>query len=394
MTVNALALAPDAAPVLLARHPILDAAGRVVCHELRFGDGAAPSERATAAAIVLGAGDHDLGTLTGGLPAWITVSREFLLTFDPLPLAPGSVVLALAADAEPDEALLDRLVRLRAEGHALALDDFLPGAHADALLAFAGYVKVDLAAYGISGLRTVIDRLPRGRVHIVAGNVETPDQRDASVARGVDLLQGFFFERPRPVGGTPAPVASVGRLRALVALRGRPTFEAIEQVVAADPALAVRVLRFANSAAVGTRRRLSSVREALVLLGARRVRQLVLLVLLSELGEGRPALVAAGVLRGRLCETLAIDLGLPDPDAAFTAGVLSIADALLDQPLTRVIDSLPVTDELRFALLARSGPLGALIDVAVRQERDRAGGAGAEHFADAVAWADAALAAL
>jgi EAL and modified HD-GYP domain-containing signal transduction protein len=392
VTVNTLA--PDAAPVLLARHPILDAAGRVVCHELRFGDGGVPCERATAAAVVLGGGGHDLGGLTCGLPAWIAVSREVLLAFDPLPLAPGSVVLALAAGADADEALLDRLVRLRAEGHALALDDFLPGARADALLAFAGYVKVDLAAYGISGLRTVIDRLPRGRVHLVAGNVETPDQRDACVARGVDLLQGFFFERPRPVAGTPALVASVGRLRALLALRGRPTLAAIERVVAADPGLAVRVLRVADAAAAGSRRPLSSVREALVLLGARRVRRIVLLVLLAELGEGRPALVAAGALRGRLCETLAIDLGLPDPDAAFTVGVLSIADALLDQPLTRVIDLLPVTDELRFALLVRSGPLGALIDVAVRQERDRAGAVGAGHFADAVAWADAALAAL
>ncbi len=383
--------APDAPPVLIARQPILDADGRVVCHELRFGDGTGTSERATAAALVLGAGDHDLATLTGGLPAWVAVSREFLLTFDPLPLAPGSVVLALESGTQADDVLLDRLVRLRAEGHALALDDHLPSPETDPLLAFAGYAKIDLAAYGIGGVRAIIDGLPRDRVRVVAANVETPDQRDACLQRGVDLLQGFYFERPRALPDGPAPVASLDRLRAIIALRDQPTFEGVERVALEDPGLTIRLLRFANSAAIGSRRRLGSVREALVLLGARRVRQFLLLVLLSELGEGRPALVAAGVLRGRLCETLARDMGLADPDVAFTAGILSVADALLDRPLARVVATLPLTDELRFALLARSGPLGAILDMGVRLERDRAGGVGVERFADAITWTDEAL---
>jgi len=385
----------DAKPTLLAREPILDRTGRVRGHELLFRDaGSGPSERATARLLVAGAGDAELASLTGGLPAWFKVSRQFLLAFDPLPLAPGSVVLELEPDPIVDEALLTRLRLLRDEGHAVALDDFLPRDELDPLLRYARYVKVDVAAYGLGGLRAVLDRLPEHPPVVVATNVEMPSQADACVRRGVELLQGFFFERPRDTEVRPVPIASIDRLRAVIALRGSPSFEEVEAVVAEDPGLTVRLLRFANSAAVGARRRFSSVREALVLLGSERVRQFMLLVLLSELGEGRPALVAASVLRGRLCEALARELGTADPDTAFTAGVLSTVDALLDQRLFDVLKTLPVTEELRWALLGRTGPVGAILDTAIRLERNRAGDAGARfaHLGEAVSWTDRALA--
>ena len=385
----------DAKPTLLAREPILDPAGRVRGHELRFGDSAiGPSERATARLLVAGAGDNELAELTGGLPAWFKVSREFLLAIDPLPLAPGSVVLELESDPTVDEALLGRLRMLRQEGHSIALDDFLPRDETAPLLPFAGYVKVDTAAYGLAGLSAVLDRLPARRPQVVATNVETPAQAAACARRGVDLLQGFFFERPREREVNPVPVASIDRLRAVIALRGQPGFEDVEAVVAEDPGLTVRLLRFANSAAVGARRSFSSVREAMVLLGSERVRQFMLLVLLGELGENRPALVAASVLRGRLCEALARDLGTADPDTAFTAGVLSTVDAMLDQRLFDVLKTLPITEELRWALLGRSGPVGAILDTAIRLERGRAGEVGTRftHLGAAVGWTDRALA--
>jgi EAL and modified HD-GYP domain-containing signal transduction protein len=109
----------------------------------------------------------------------------------------------------------------------------------------------------------------------------------------------------------------------------------------------------------------------MILLGAERVRQFMLLVLLSDLGQGRPALVQAAVLRARLCEELAVALGTADPDTAFTAGILSTVDALLDQPLFEVVKTLPLTEELKWALLGRSGPLGTILDVAIRLERNR-----------------------
>ena len=211
---------------------------------------------------------------------------------------------------------------------------------------------------------------------------------------GIDLVQGFFFERPRPATDLTPPSGSIDRLRALIALRNRPAFEDVERVIAEDPGLTVRLLRFANSAAVGARRTFSNVREALVLLGAERVRQFLLLVLLAELAAGRQALIGAAVLRGRLCETIAHDLEVCDPATAFTAGVLSAVDALLDRPMPAVLRSIPVSEELRWALLARSGAVGGVLDLAIGLERNRTGAPFArfERLGEAIAWTEAALA--
>jgi c-di-GMP phosphodiesterase len=383
---------PASVPALLSRRPILDPEGRVRGQELRFrGDG--PSERATAATFVLGTGDHDLGTLTGGVPAWIAVSREFLLTFDPLPLAPRSAVLMLEPGAEVDDELVRRVLRLRAEGHALALDDFLPREALEPLVPLANFVRLDLPSLGLAGISAVAAGLPPQRPRVVVTGVVSPSQHDSLVRRGADLLQGFHFALPRTSSGRPVPVASVDRIRAVIALRDAPSFEQVERVVAEDPGLAVRLLRLANSAAAGGRRRLSSIRDALVLLGSERVRQFLLLVLLGELGEGRPALVTSAVLRGRLCETVARDLATADPDTAFTAGVLSTVDALLDRPMKEVLKELPITEELRWAILGHSGPVGAALALALRIEAGTAGAAGARYgrLEETLGWTDRAV---
>ena len=77
----------ETVPGLLARLPLLDRDGRIAGHQLVFGNSGDPSDRVAAQA--LGDGEHGLSALTGGLPAWIRVSRAFLLTFDPLPVGPG-----------------------------------------------------------------------------------------------------------------------------------------------------------------------------------------------------------------------------------------------------------------------------------------------------------------
>src|SRR3712207_7153666 len=60
------------------------------------------------------------------------------------------------------------------EIYTLSLHDALP-------ISLCDHLKIDLAAYGVAGLRAVLARLPFERPAIVVTNVETPDQRDACV---------------------------------------------------------------------------------------------------------------------------------------------------------------------------------------------------------------------
>jgi c-di-GMP phosphodiesterase len=384
--------------VLFARQPILDAAGATRGHELLFRrpDGSAgfgeDGTRATAHVLVAALTDVGLDEVAGTAPVWVNVTADFLLAVDPLPFPPERVVLEVLEDVRPEPQLIARLQELADAGYRIALDDFVYAPERDPLLALASYVKLDLLDLGVDGVRAQLTHLAGRDLEVLAEKVETIEQRDACVELGIDLFQGYFFERPHLVSGRPVPASTLQKLQTVSRLGGAPSFEEIEHVVTLDPGLGVRLLRFVNSAAVAARGRVSSIRQALMLVGVRTVRQWALLVMLTDVGPVRPALLSAALLRARLCQSLAAD-ARADGDAAFAVGLLSCLDALLEQPLEEIVPTLPLTDEVCDALLHREGVLGRLLDEACALQHG-ASAPSERHAAvlrDGLAWTDATL---
>jgi EAL and modified HD-GYP domain-containing signal transduction protein len=384
--------------VLFARQPIVDAAGALRGHELLFRrpDGrAGPIEdgtRATAHVLVSAFTDVGIEAAGGEHPVWVNVTRELVMDFDPLPMAPEHVVVELLEDIAFDAPMLERLRRLRAAGFRLALDDFAWFEGCEELLSLVQYVKLDVMALGLEGVREQLGLLAGCGARVVAEKVETPEERDACLAMGITLFQGYFFERPQLVSGTTPPASTIQRLQAVTSISGDAPFEEVQRAVTVDPGLGVRLLRYVNSAGAGLRTRVSSLRQALVLVGARTVRQWALLVMLTDIGRVRPAVVSSGLLRAKLCELLAADRGL-DRDAAFSVGLLSMLEALLDVPLDEIVPTLPLTEDVSGALLEGSGRLGEVLAEAVAVQHGEAEPSErhAARLRDAMRWTDATL---
>jgi EAL and modified HD-GYP domain-containing signal transduction protein len=378
---------------LVARQPILDARGRVQAHELLFrGDGEAllgGGQRATASVLVATFLEAGLDAVSAGRPVWVNVSREFLLTVDPLPFPPGLVVLELLEGQVVDDALLDRLAALRGEGFEIALDDFTWADGTDRLVEIATHVKLDVRALGIAGFAEHAARLADRDVVLLAEKVETAEEADAALAAGAALLQGFHFARPEAVPSRPLTGSRMASVRSAVVLAGGADIDEVESTLRSDPALSLRVLRYLNSAAVATRHEVTSIRQALVLVGPRTVAQWAATLLMSDLAEARRAALAAGLVRAALCERLAGQAR----DEGFVVGLLSAVDVLTGAPLEDVLAGLPLADSVRDAVLAGRGPLGGLLGDALRIAEGEGARteAEAEALRAALVWADAAL---
>src|ERR1044071_5817886 len=132
-----------ASSVAVARQPILDARPRLTGDELLHPGVATYGEQAAAQVLLAAFGDIGIRSLVGQRPAWINVSRRFLLDVDPLPLPPGEVVLELLENQNMDDELLGKVQELHAAGFTIALDDFSYTSEADDLLALTSVVKVD-----------------------------------------------------------------------------------------------------------------------------------------------------------------------------------------------------------------------------------------------------------
>jgi EAL and modified HD-GYP domain-containing signal transduction protein len=377
---------------LVARQPILDASGRVHAHELLFRGNAdarlGGGERATASVLVRTFLDGDLEAVTAGRPAWVNVSREFLLAVDPLPIAPEQVVLELLEDQVVDEALLERLAALRREGYRIALDDFEWREGLEPLLSHATHVKLDLRALGTEGFADHARRLAGHDVVLVAEKVESAEEAADAVALGATLLQGFHFAQPEATAGTLGGDRIAGA-RSAVALCASADFDRVERALRADPALSLRVLRYINSVAAPTAHRISAIRQALVLVGPRTVAQWAATLLLSDLAEHRRAALATALLRAALCERLAGDAR----EEGFVVGMLSAIDELFGVPLDDLLRGLPLADAVRDAVLDQTGPLGGVL-ASARRVAEGDGARTDEETAAlraALVWADGAL---
>ncbi len=378
---------------LVARQPILEVSGRVHAHELLFrGEGAALTgggERATASVLVSTFLDGRLDEVTAGKPVWVNVSREFLLAVDPLPFPPDRVVLELLEDQHIDHRLLDRLSALRLQGYDIALDDFAWHPGAERLFDLATHVKLDVRALGLDGFAEHVRMLAGRDLVILAEKVETEAEAEATVALGASLLQGFYFARPEAVPGRTLSGPRAAAVRSAVSLCASADFDEVERALRSDPALSVRVLRFLNSAAGPTSHEVSSIRQALVLVGPRTVAQWAATILLSDLAEHRRATLAAALLRASLCEQLAA----PAREEGFVVGMLSALESLLGVPAGDILGDLPIAVGVREAVLDRTGPLGAVLSTAMRIGE----GTGAQTPAEAAAlrtallWADRSL---
>jgi EAL and modified HD-GYP domain-containing signal transduction protein len=395
--------------VHVARQPILDVHGIVFGYELLYRAEAGetscaiPGNVATARVVNTAVVNIGLGTLTAGKHAFINVSEELLLDGPAAFLTPDGIVLELLETIEADDRVITACQSLCDAGYALALDDFIPGSSAEALLPYAKYVKVDVLALSEAEVVATAARLRPMGVRMLAEKVETLDMRDAANAAGYTLFQGYFFSKPTVVSGGAIEPGQLAQMR-LVAELNRPgtTLSQLEEIIKRDAALSVRILRAVNTAAVATRREIRSIREALVHLGLDRVRQWASIWSLASLNHGSPEVLTSMVVRAKTCELLGALRERPEGDSGyFLLGLCSMLDVLLHQPMDSILESLPLDAEIRGALLGEQNQARDVLEAIRHYERgewepasSRAAavegdsGALASAYTAAVTWAD------
>ena len=125
----------------------------------------------------------------------------------------GRVVLEITERASLHQVrdVASRIARLREMGFRLAVDDL--GAGYAGLTSFAQLepevVKLDMALVRgvhlqptkLTLVRTMITMCRELGMQVVAEGIETPEEREAIVDAGCDLLQGYLFAKPGPAGG-------------------------------------------------------------------------------------------------------------------------------------------------------------------------------------------------
>lgn len=351
---------------MVGRQPIFDTKLDVRGYELLFRDPGAtrPGGDAMTADVLVRAGlDIGLQSLVGNKLAFVNATRPFLVGEQEIPFPPEQTVIEILESVTHDDEAVAGCRRLAKEGYTLALDDYDWADPNDPLLELVSIVKLDVLALSRQQLEFQVGRCLELGMELVAEKVETHEQMDNCRQLGFQLFQGYLLSRPELVEGQSLSPNRLTCLRIINELcNPYASAEDIQRIVETDAALSYRFLRLAGEGASrGMYRRISSVREGVVLLGHHRLRAWIMLMLLAGTNGGANEQLHITMTRARMAELMATRLAPRMADSAFTVGLVSALDLLLAAPLPKIIDTLGLSDDLIDALLEKSGVLGHVL---------------------------------
>ncbi len=385
--------------VFLARQPILDRDQTVAGYELLYPRGDVEQTFAhlddtaweTARVALRALSEIGLEHLVGRSRAWINVAPEFLSLDLARNLPREHVVLQLRGTLFVAPAMLELVQELDAAGYRIALDHVRYTPSLEPLLALADFVKVDLREFGPRELAAEAFKLRDRGLTLVAANVADQEEFKLAIAAGAELFQGYFFCRPHLLSGRTIAPSRLALMRLAGTLQD-PAIELadIERLISEDVGLSYRLLRYINSAYFNLRGEISSLRQAVALLGIEPLRRWATLTTMTEMGDKPRELFVTALIRARFCQ-LAGETQDGSGDELFTLGLFSVLDALTDSSMYTALQSLPLTAQMREALIHHAGP-GRLLDCVMAIEAGDFSRAheilpdAGDHYLHAVAW--------
>jgi EAL and modified HD-GYP domain-containing signal transduction protein len=306
-----------------------------------------------------------------------------------------------APDPGADPELLTACLELRQRGYRFALEQATSLQAGSTLLEIADFVRVDFSTTDFQARREVYRRAARNHPRFLAQKIETEVQMRIALAEGCSLFQGNFVCQPVLFSSRSVPQNSAVYLTLLALLQRMPTdLRKVEKLVSGDPSLCFRVLRLANSALQGHPVIVASIHEALLLVGDDVVRRLVTVAMAGALAAHRStAVLSMALARARFCELLAPSLSEP-AGALYLLGLLSLLDVLLECSLDRILQSLPLSSEMKSALAGDASPSGLALALVrslescdwqsceeLQHQLDLAEGSVAAAYVEALRWA-------
>ena len=369
----------------LGRQPVLDRNQALYGYELLFrsagqDEGASAQGAQTGlpatATVIAHVAQLGLARAIGDAACFLNVDRDVLFSDIFAFLPRERTVLEIVATMDPDDAVLARMQELARHGFRFALDGVGgDSARLQRLLPLAAFVKLDLRSTHRDTLRGLVSRLQGLGKTVIAEKVETRDEYHVCLDAGFDYFQGFYFARPAVLGGRKLSPSQATVLALMNQVMSDVDNADIERAVKKDVTLALNLLRLVNTPAVGAGRRIESISQALTLLGRRQLQRWLQILLFAEpdvRGHSQSPLLMLATTRARLMELLAQRMRPGQrnvADIAFTVGMMSLMDTLFCIPMRDIVEQIPVIDEVRAALLNRTGFFGELLKLAESIER-------------------------
>jgi EAL and modified HD-GYP domain-containing signal transduction protein len=389
--------------IFLARQPIFDKELKVFAYELLFRSGdtniASVTDGNSASSQVMINAFLEIGidTISGGRVCFVNLTRDFIVGQLPLPLPPSICVIEILEDIQVDEELLTSIKSFTDKGFIVALDDYVFEKDKTPLFELIDIVKIDIMACDQDLLKDNVNQLKAHNVRLLAEKVETQEEFELCKSLGFDYFQGYFISKPVLIKGVDLKPNRIALLKVLTMLEDPDCdIDVLEGLISRDVVLSYKLLRIISSPYFGFRREITSIKHAVVTLGLKAIRDWFVVIALTNIDDKPNELILMTLQRAAMMKSLSKAFQV-DSDVAFTTGLFSLIDAIMDQSMSTILNALSLSNDITSALIAGEGRLGELLTAVILYERgqwkeleDSQGGSDefSTHYLEAVNWAN------
>jgi EAL and modified HD-GYP domain-containing signal transduction protein len=356
--------------IYIARQPIFDRRQKLYGYELLYRSSSenkytgVDDDQATAELIYNSFMVVGLNDLTDGAFAFINFSKDLIDSDVPLILPKSNVYLEILERKEVTEATVSACKTLQEMGYKLALDDFTITDNNLSLIEYADIIKVEFSAVSIDEQKKLIKKYG-SKKKFLAERIETREDYKLAFNMGYDFFQGYFFSKPLIIKHKEIESLNINIFRIIEELiKVDPSFDVISEIVEGDLGLSVKLLKLVNSFYYGSRNKIKTIPHALIYLGIKELYQWFSLIMLKDIQNVENSeVIKLSMIRGKMMELVAVELcDYINRANYFFTGMFSFLDILLDKPMKQILESLPLSEEVKQALLGGENEYSKVLD--------------------------------
>ena len=347
--------------VSFARQPIFDEKRQLWGYEL-FGVGnieatpsGFPEEENVAITLASGAYVGLQQILDRGKKVVVNFNEKSILEKLPYALPPVLAAVKVTEDMCIRPPALEMLKRLKSDGYLIAVSQFSANAAFDSLYRMADIISIEASNQNEQQLTAMLEIARGYHILLLASQVENPSEFNLCKDLGFSLFHGSFFKSPDKITTRKLSSIEISRFNLLGFIeKDQPDIAQLAKTIQTDVSMSFRLLAHLNSVAFGFSKKITSIHQAILLLGWQKMKNWLRVVLLADMGKNKDAheLVLLSAQRSKFLELIAQDhdyWGF-DPNSLNLLGIFSLLDALLGLPMEEIVSHLPLENKMKAAL--------------------------------------------
>lgn len=357
----------------LGRQPIINAKAKIIAYDLLYRESGHNDDNGFTAAVISNL-LVSMETVLGKHIGFIRVNREFL-DYDVIDLLPNDkVVYSLFADMVIDEALVQRMLSLKAQGYFFALNECIYNDEIiqkyALILPFLSYLKIDASRSDLSQVKRSISLLHEVGIQVIGTKIETHEMYELCLSIGLDAFQGYFISEPNIIKNISFSAEQEGIFHLWNLLQSEIEIPELVDAFQSNHAISLKLLRFINSAAFSLKNPVSSMKQVLTLMGRDPISNWIMLMMFSDAQSQTPQRAPLLLMVVNRTEMMSALVRMLNPKAtkediskAYFTGMLSLIHLLFNMPQRDVLAKLNIAYEIEDAVLDGIGFYGELLDL-------------------------------